>query len=141
MNARDVSRLIVAILFVLLLFTAVGAHIWFGPETGRHGYDPVRSLATGQPERQLFAYTDAWRHDVRISAGNAPPQFVPAPLIQGIYLGRVVRLRFLEGGEQLQVTYEHGETIYFIRIEEGRIRAKLASVSMTQHARLNASSS
>lgn len=134
MDAREVSRLIAATLFILLLFTAVGAHIWFGPVTGRHGYDPVRSLAIEQPERQLFAYTDAWRHDVRISVGSAPPQLVSTPLIQGIYLGRIVRLRFREGGEQLQVTREYGETIYFIRIEEGRIRTRLASVSMAQSA-------
>lgn len=141
MDAREVSRLIAATLFILLLFTGVGAHIWFGPETGRHGYDPVRSLATEQPERQLFAYTDGWRQDVRISVGNAPAQFVPTPLIRGVYLGRIVRLRFLEGGEQLRVTHEHGETIYFIRIKEERIRARLASVSTTHYAPENASPS
>ena len=128
MDAREVSRLIAATLLILLLFTAVVAHIWFGPETGRHDYDPVRSLATEQPERQLFAYTDAWRHDVRISVGNAPAQFVPTPLIRGVYLGRIVRLRFLAGGEQLQVMHEHGQITYFMRIKEGRIRAQLASL-------------
>ncbi|MGH8718970.1 MAG: hypothetical protein ACREV0_08540, partial [Burkholderiales bacterium] len=110
-----------------------------GPEAVRHGYDPLRSLATAQPERELFAYTDAWRHDVRISAVDAAPQFVPAPLIRGVYLGRVVQLRFLGSGEQLQVTHEHGEAIYNVRIEEGRVRAKLASVSIQPSAYASAS--
>jgi hypothetical protein len=95
-----------------------------------YGYDPVRSLSADK--RQMFAYTDRWRHHVRLAVGNNDAQFIGSPVVP--YLGPIVRLEFDDRGEQLRVAYEHGNVVYRVQATGGRARAKMVSITMNEEA-------